>query len=353
MSLYIGVDFHPHQQTVCWCETATGETKTQTLPHILEQVSEFYQALPPAIIGIEATSKAIWFENLLAATNHQLVVGNPTLIRKKATSRHKSDKRDAALILDLLLKDEFPAIWRRSSENNQVLDILKARLNLVHQRTKIYNRLQALAHNFGLPKGKMKTNYFQLLVKRAKTDEVGELQRRQLFDALRSVSRQIAELEVWLHQKVGFNQQVRLLLTQKGVGYLTALCLVNTIGEISRFEKPTKQVPAFIGIEPLGHESAGKSKTKGISRAGSSLARFLLGQSANIVARYDPKFKAFYQRLARKKPKPVAKTATARKVLVKLVIMMRDKITAEEFDQRGRTVNDARGAQGLQCPSLD
>lgn len=128
---------------------------------------------------------------------------------------------------------------------------------------------------------------------------------------------------------------------------MTALCLVNTIGEISRFEKPTKQIAAFIGIEPLGHQSAGKSKNKGISRAGSPLACFLLGQSANIAARYDPQFKAFYKRVAKKKPKPVAKTATARKVLVKLIIMMRDKISAAEFDQRGRTVNAARGAQGL------
>ncbi len=100
----------------------------------------------------------------------------------------------------------------------------------------------------------------------------------------------------------------------------------------TRFDRPTKQVPAFIGIEPLENESAGKSKSTQISRAGSSLARFLLGQSANIVARYDKRFKTFYKRLSKRKPKPVAKTATARKVLVKLVIMMRDNITAEEFD---------------------
>jgi len=235
-----------------------------------------------------------------------------------------------------LVKDEFPTLWRRSSANNQVLEILQARLNLVHQRTKIYNRLQVLAHNFGLPKGRMQSKYFQALVKELKTDEAGELQRRQLFDALEYVSKQIVELEEWLHRKVAVDEQVKLLMTQKGVGYLTALCLVNTIGEITRFTKPTKQVAAFLGIEPLGHESAGKSKATGISRAGSSLARYLLVQSANIVARYDVKFKAFYKRLAKKKPKPVAKTATARKVLVKLVIMLRDKITAEEFDQRGR-----------------
>lgn len=347
MTLYIGVDFHPHQQTVCWGDLATGETQTLTLPHELEKVREFYRALPPAVVGIEATGKAVWFEQMLGETNHQLLVGNPTLIRKKATSRHKSDRRDAELIFNLLVKDEFPTIWRRSAENRQILEILKMRMNLVQQRTKIYNRLQALAHNFGLPKGRMKTKYFQLLIKSAKTDEAGQLQRKQLFDLLEYLSKQILELEEWLKNKAAADVQVQLLLTQKGVGYLTALCLVNTIGEISRFDKPTKQVPAFIGIEPLGAESAGKSTNKGISRAGSWLARFLLGQSANIVARYDAKLKSFNKRLTKKKPKGVAKTATARKVLVKLVIMMRDKISASEFDRRGRTVNDTRRVQGL------
>lgn len=92
----------------------------------------------------------------------------------------------------------------------------------------------------------------------------------------------------------------------------------------------------------------GNRKTKELVGQAGALARFLLGQSANIVARYDTKFKAFYKRLAKKKPKPAAKTAAARKVLVKLVIMMRENITAQEFDQRGRTVNDTRRVQGLQ-----
>ncbi len=348
MTLYIGVDFHPHQQTVAWCDTETGETDLQTLPHDLKQVKEFYQSFAPAIVAIEATSKAIWFEDLLADSDHQLLVGNPTLIRKRATSRHKSDKRDAELILNLLLKDEFPALWRRSRANNQVLDILKARLNLVRMRTRTYNQLQALAHNFGLPKGRMRSKYFQELIQVAETDEVGRMQRQQLFDLLDHLSKQIEQTEIWLKAQAELDSQVQLLLTQKGVGYLTALCLVNTIGDIHRFSKPSKQVPAFIGIEPLGNESAGKHKTTKISRAGSSLARFLLGQSANIVARYDPPFKAFYKRLAKKKPKPVAKTATARKVLVKLVIMMRDNISAQEFDQRGRKVKDTRRVQGQQ-----
>jgi len=80
----------------------------------------------------------------------------------------------------------------------------------------------------------------------------------------------------------------------------------------------------------------------------SPLTRFLLGQSANIASRFDPYFKSFYRRLAKKKPQAVAKTATARKLLVKLSILLRDQITAQEFEERGRTLDDARSFQGLQ-----
>jgi transposase len=269
------------------------------------------------------------------------------LIRRRATSRHKSDKRDAELILQLLLRDEFPAIWRRSREQNQVLEMLKARMNLVRQRTAAYNRLQALAHNFGLPKGRIRAQSFQQLIRTAETDAVGDLQRRQLFELVEYLSGQIAELEKWLNKQAARDEQAQLLMTQKGVGYLTGLCLVNTIGEITRFSKPTNQVPALIGIEPLERESAGKQKASHISRAGSALARYLLGQSANIVGRYDKPLKSFQKRLSKHKPKAVAKTAVARKLLVKLVIMLRDKLSAAEFDRRGRSMNDTRRVQGL------
>ena len=348
MQLYIGVDFHPHQQTACWCDRETGELKFKTLLHNLKEVRAFYQNFPPAVIGIEASSKAGWFEDLLSSMGHQLKVGNPSLIRKRATSRHKSDRRDAELIFTLLLKDEFPAIWRRSRENTEVLEILKMRLNLVKQRTQIYNQLQALAHDFGLEKGKMQSLYFQALVKSVETAPTTALRRRQLFELLDYLTRQIRELEEWLKSKAQTNEKVQLLMTQKGVGYMTALAVVNALGDISRFSRPAKQVPAFIGLEPLEDESAGKRKAGQISRAGNSVTRYLLGQSANIVARYDPSLKSFYKRLAKGKPKPVAKSATARKVLVKLSIMLRENISATEFDRRGRTVNDARNLQGLQ-----
>ncbi len=336
MTLYIGVDFHPYQQTVAWCDTQTGETDTCTLQHNLSEVLKFYQSFSPSIVGIEASSRAVWFEQVLEQTNHQLLIGNPALIRARARSRHKSDERDAQLILDLLVKNEFPAIWRRSQASNQVIDVLHLRRQLVNQRTQTYNRLQALAHSGGLPKGKMKSLSFQSLLKQVPMNESGQMQREHLFNLLEQLTKQIRELQSWLRQKAASDRQVQLLLTQRGVGYLTALATVHTLGDVARFQKVSKQVIAFAGLDSLEKSSAGKTRFGRISKAGSPLLRGLLGQSANIVIRYDTRLKAFYKKLSKRKPVAVAKTATARKLLVKLAIMLRDNITAEEFDRRGK-----------------
>lgn len=348
MTLYIGVDFHPHQQTAAWCDTTTGETRTVELKHDLEKIREFYKTLPePAVIGIEASARAVWFENMLFETGHKLFVGNPVLIRKRATSRHKNDRRDAGLILDLLLRNEFPSIWRRPAESNHVLNIMGLRQSLVRQRTQCYNRLQALAHSVGMPKGRMKSIAVQAVLKTARMGESDSIRREHLFSLIEQLQGQIDELSNWLKNKADGDSSTRLLQTQKGVGYLTALVTVHTLGDLTRFKKVNKEVVGFAGLDPRESSSAGRIRFGSITKAGSPLLRYHLGQAALITTRYDPRLKAFYKRLSKKKPKVVAKTAAARKLLVKLAIMLRDNITADEFDQRGRTVGNARGGNSL------
>ena len=346
MTLYIGVDFHPHQQTVCWCDLETGEIKTRNLFHNSPDLKKFYQNFPRAIVGIEASTNAPWFEKLLLETNHQLVVGNPSLIRAKAVSRHKSDKRDAELIFELLCQNRFPVLWRRPLASTNILEILKLRLSLVKQRTQICNRLQSLAHGFGLPKGRVRTKVFQAVILQQEVDEVQELQRNQLFTSLENLDKQIIELETWLQKKAENDRQGQLLMTQKGVGYLSALTVVHTLGDVSRFTDLNKQIVAFAGLDPLEKSSGGKVKMGSISKKGSWMLRFMLGQAGNIAARYDAKLKGFKQRLGKKKVKAVVKTAVARKLLVKLAIMLKQEISAQEFDQRGSTVGNARLPQG-------
>lgn len=343
MTLYIGVDFHPHQQTVAWCDTETGETETVELFHDdLDEVRKFYASFEEkAIVGVEASAKAAWFEKMIASLGHQLLVGDPFKIRKKAETRHKNDKLDAELIQTLLMEDRFPAIWRRSEEQNEILEMLRLRVKLVGQRTAVYNRLQAVAHSAGLPKGKMSTLLFQGKLKQAELDEGARLERELLFELLESQSDKIRTIEGWLDKKADKDEQVQLLKTQNGVGTLTALAVVNTLGDVTRFDNVPKQVTSFIGYDSVDESSGSRKRFGSISKAGSPLVRFMVGQAAMRALRTDPKLKAFHKRLSRRKHKAVAKTATARKLLVKLAIMLRDNISAQEFDRRGSATGDA------------
>ena len=345
MRLYIGVDFHPYQQTACWMDIETGELRSRVLREVNE-VREFYTNMPPSVVGIEASSRTDWFEDLIFECGHELWVGDAVKIRKRAISKHKSDKRDAENIHTLLIRNEFPKLWRRPRESSDILDIVWLRSSLVRQRTQVYNRLQRMAQGCGFRRGTMSTRRFQERLKAASINEVQRMRRTHLFRHLDTLQSQIDELGKWLETKAAENERAQLLMTQKGVGYLTALSMVHTIGDVHRFEK-TRQVTSYVGLDPLNDSSADRILKRRISKAGSKQLRFLLGQSANIAIRYDPRLKSFYKRLRRKKPRAVAKTAVARKLTVKLSIMLRDNITATEFDIRGgRTVDDARVAPG-------
>jgi transposase len=278
-ALYLGVDFHPHQQTVVWCEPATGELKSATLWHQeCEVVRAFYAALPPGIVGIEATTQADWFAALLAETGHQVWVGHPTRIRARARSRHKSDQRDAELLYDLLRTGEFPRLWQRPAASQAVLDILHLRQRLVRQRTQTYNRLQALAHRCGLPKGRLVTQSFQAQLKACRLNDTQELVRAHWFKLLAQLTTQLAELELWLQQRANRDNAVQRLCTQKGVGYLTALTVVHSLGDVQRFPRLSKQVALLrasirSNIRAQARPSSAASANKATGSCASNWAR--------------------------------------------------------------------------------
>ena len=150
--VYCGVDFHARQQTICYLTTEDGVIATQELKHDnKEAVRQFYAQLPgPVLVGLEAGGYSLWFEQLLEELGHEIWLGDATEIRLCARRRQKNDKRDAALMLDLLVRDEFPRIHRQTPVSREILRMLRYRHRLVKIRTMIKNCLHALAIQSGL-----------------------------------------------------------------------------------------------------------------------------------------------------------------------------------------------------------
>ena len=154
-TIYIGVDFHARQQTICYLKTETGELVTCELKHQDKQkVRAFYQQFPgQVIVGLEASGYSSWFERLLEELGCEVWLGHATEIRRRARWRQKNDRRDAELILDLLLHNEFPRLHRPAVQSREVLRMLRYRQKLIKIRTMSKNSVQALALQVGLAKG--------------------------------------------------------------------------------------------------------------------------------------------------------------------------------------------------------
>jgi transposase len=310
-------------------------------------VREFYSQFTGAVvIGLEAGSPCRWFERMMNGLGHQVLFGDAKEIRLRARSRQKTDRKDAEHLLELLLRDEFPTLWRRSEESETILDQLRFRHALVQQRTRICNHLQALAHTAGLPKRSMRTVAGQDQLKKAELSKTQIEQRDQWLSMLREISPRIKELDQWSVREVTTEPVAARLCTQPGVGPLTALCLTHTLGDVTRF-RTSRQVTAYVGLEPVEKSSGSSRRIGHISKAGSSLLRFCLLQAGQAALKRDLRLRQFYKQVCQRRGQAIAKVAIARKVLVRSYIMLRDKIDYAEYQRRGVAVGLSGKPGGL------
>jgi len=193
---YIGVDFHPYQQTVAFVD-AQGEVKTRRFYHTEKTaLRKFYQQFnQETVVGVEATGSMKWFEEMLFDINLELKIGNPRAIRKMAISPHKNDARDAEHLLDLLLSERFPEVKKRSSEAQVILGWLNYRDSLVRNRTAIANQLQAMARNFGLSRFSMKGKSAKEKFELDKRSEAEQFLLNSRFAIFEKLSAEIKEVE--------------------------------------------------------------------------------------------------------------------------------------------------------------
>jgi transposase len=146
--------------------------------------------------------------------------------------------------------------------------------------------------------------------------------REDLFRLKEELGTKIELLDCAVWEAGEKNDRVRLLMTQPGIGPITALAFVLTMGDVSRFPRG-KQVASYLGLIPREYSSGGKQRLGSISKQGSSFLRMLLVEAAQIAVRCDPEFRREYLHRCHSKAKGVAKVAAARKLAIRLYWMLR------------------------------
>jgi transposase len=261
-------------------------------------------------------------------------VGHPAKISASEPCKQKTDRRDAALIRRLLVEGRFPKIWMPSVEQRDLRALLLHRHQWVRIRTRVQNALRAIALNQGLRMGtSLWSEAGQQALASLPLAEYSRERRDRLQQLYRQLQEQIDELDKVVSDLAHQRPRAPLLVTHPGVGRITGLATDVILGDVSRFEDGNA-VASYVGIIPSEHSSGGRQRCGSLSKQGNPMLRFLWCEAVHHAAREDAGLKRFYRRKLLQKGLAKAKVATARKVGIRLYIMLREQIDYTEFCRR-------------------
>jgi len=322
--LIIGCDVHTRFQVIAMVDTTTGEMVTRRLEHENGEARKFYGGLrEKARVGIEATGCTQWLERMLAELRHELWVGDPAEIRARVVRRQKTDTRDAEHILDLLLSNRFPRIWVPSVEERDVRQRLRHRDKLVQMRTSVKNQLHYLAMSQGIcRKRKLWSERGRQELEGLALGPWASRRRQELLELLDRLEPRIEELDKAVKEEAERRPEAVRRMQQKGVGPVTALAFVLTLGPVERFAN-SRKVVSYLGLNPSEDSTGGRQRLGHISKQGNQMLRWLLVEAGQRASQHDAELRRRYQRLKFRRGANVAKVAMARRLAVLLYWKLR------------------------------
>jgi transposase len=325
--IMIGCDFHPGFEEISLLEVETGHRQHRMLSHAgsTREVRAFYAALPhPVRVGLEASGYSQWYEEMLEELGIELWVGDPARIRKAAPRKQKTDRNDARLLLQLLEENRFPRIWVPDKNTRDLRQLLMHRHKLVEMRTAVSNQLQAMAINRGLrKKGSLWSQRGRAELQALDLPPWAGVRRNELLALRQQWDEQVAAFDKVLLEAAQQHPEARYLMDhQYGVGPVTAMAVVLTLGPVERFASARK-VASYAGLVPAEYSSGARQRLGHISKEGNAFLRWVLVEAATVAVRHDLAMKQMYWRLVERRGKSIAKVAMARRLLVRLYWMLR------------------------------
>jgi transposase len=283
----IGLDLGDRKHALCVLSARGKVLKEGSLPNTREDLEDLSRRYGGALIVMEVGMQSPWISRFFKELGHRVLVANPRKVRAIYQNDRKSDRRDAEMLARLARSDEklLSPIEHGTERAQRDLLQIKLRDNLVRQRVDVISSVRFTLKSMGVRLASPNTTCFARHARRALEKEQPELLAMiepslQVIDAMtaqiRSLDRAIERLADEEYPETEFLQQIA------GVGTITAMTFVLTIGDPCRFER-SRDVAAYLGLVPKRDQSGDTDKQLRISKAGDAYLRRLLVSAAQYI----------------------------------------------------------------------
>lgn len=299
--VYVGIDTSKAQ-----LEVAVGPNIVSPADNTRSGISKLIVRLPKevALIVIESTGcYSQLAASMLTAAGYRVAVVQPGRIKHYARSQGflaKTDRIDARIIAQFGEHSPGLIVYQEPSETRKRLRALVDRRDqVVEDRVREENRLEACQ------------------------DTTVQRHLRASISRLRKADVELAkQLDALIKADGEMSAIFTILESMKGVGSITAACLLAHLPELGRVNR--QEIAALAGVAPYNNDSGPRQGQRSI-HGGREQVRSAMHMAAVSASRHDEHMTTFYERLLeRGKPKKVALVAVVRKMLIKLNSLVAD-----------------------------
>lgn len=329
--LYVGVDLHLKQLTVCVRDEVGNVTLRRQVSSRPGKVREFLDELgqhPEGyVVLLEVCGFHDWFVQQL---RQEPGCRDVVVVHPDKRSRKKTDRRDANKLGELLWVNRLRLaageriqglrrVYIPTPDEQQDRQLTSVRQRMARQRTRTLNQIHYLLRRHNLewdrPTKTFQTKQVKRWLTQLSLNETDRLELDQLLEQWEMWDRQLAQLEERLAARFERNGAAQLLATIVGVSCYMALAIASRIGDIKRFPTP-RSLANFFGLTPGSHSSGETERLGSITKEGSRHVRFLLGQLVLHVLRKDARLRQWYKRIKGRRGAKIARVAVMRRLTV-------------------------------------
>jgi transposase len=330
----IGIDVGDRNCQVCVLSAEGEVLEERSVATTRSAIEGRFKTYPKTRVAIEAGTHSSWIHETVQGVGHEVIIANPRKVRLISESTRKNDRADAEILARLARSDPklLSPVTPKSKSCRAARIQLKLRETFVANRTALINSVRCVVKSEGERVASCSAEAFPRSARLSLPQDMAEAMRVAL-EEIEALTARIKIYDQLIARLCASEFPVTTLLqTIPGVGPITSLAYVTSVGDPKRFSS-SRTVGAYFGLQPRQDESGQSSPELRITKAGDGLVRKLLVQAAHCVLQRgaDSDLKRWGQKLAQrgnKNAKKRAVIATARKLAV---VMHRMWTTGEAF----------------------
>lgn len=350
--LYLGIDQHARQITISLRDESGDVIQARQVSTQPEKIIAFFDDLTRRCASNNEAFVAVlevcgfndWLIEILRNYRCERVI----LMQPDEQKKRKTDRRDAASLSELLWVNRTRLLQGKavrglrqvtipSTTDREDRRLTTLRKQAGQKRTRIILSIKHMLRRYNLlwdvPTKIFPTQRAIAWAKKLALPKLDRLELDHLLEDLERIDHRLAELQAAIVERCQRRPDAMLLTSIPGVSHFTATALASRVGDVKRFPR-SHSLANYWGLTPGCRNSGENNQRLGsITKAGSSIARWLLAQMTHKVLRKDTRLRAWFKRIKRRRGSGIARVAVMRKLATLIWHMLSRGVSYEQCRQ--------------------